>query len=178
MSIIDPPLEAILLRWPYGHGWGDAVWRMLVGSMLRLGATREELDEVWPEFFAGWPTPEVCRNGTPSADAQIALLGDLHRRREKVSTIRRLARVWEQRQPPRAAITSLPGCRAREREAYELFAEHGIEIERLDLQDPDLACWLDLRLSQGWNFDAESEIVNETLERMGLVNDSRGERGS
>lgn len=157
----DPPLEAILLRWPGGHSWEDAIWRMLVGSMLRRGASRDELDAVWPRFFTDWPNPELCRRGTPSADKQIALLDALYGRREKVGTIRRLSRVWEQRRPPEARVTALPGCRLREREAYAVFGEHS--MEPLELSEPDLAGWHSLRLGQGWTFDDETKIVDEVL---------------
>lgn len=157
----DPPLEAILLRWPGGNSWDDAVWRMLVGSMLRLGATRAELDAVWPAFFMAWANPELCAAGVPTSDEQIAVLGDLHARRQKVGIIRRLARVWEQRRPPAARVTSLPGCRIREVEAHQLFAEHAMAGQ--EFAEPEFARWYSLRLGQGWTFDDETQIVMETL---------------
>lgn len=157
----DPPLEAILLRWPGGATWEDAVWRMLVGSQLRRGATRAELDAVWPRFFTGWPNPSVCRVGSPSSDSQIELLDALHGRREKVGTIRRLARVWQQRRPPVARVASLPGCRIREVEAHQLFAEHSMEGQ--EFADSEFGRWYNLRLGQGWTFDDETQIVQDTL---------------
>lgn len=173
---LDPPLEAILLRWPEKR-WPEkrwlsegslidttrhnAIWRMLVGSQLRRGATRAEVDAVWPAFFLNWSGPEQCRVGIPSADEQIAALEPLPGRRQKVGTIRRLARVWEQRRPPEARVASLPGCRQREQEAYAVFAEHS--MRPLELTEPDFARWHALRCSQGWSFEEETAIVKETL---------------
>lgn len=157
----DPPLEALLLRWPGGRTWEDAVWRLLAGSQLRRGTTRAELDAVWPAFFMNWPSPAMCRLGEPPSDHQIELLDALHGRREKVGTIRRLARVWEHRTPPTARVPSLPGCRLRENEAYVLFAEHS--MEPIEFADEELARWHSLRCGQGWSFDDETKIVEAAL---------------
>jgi hypothetical protein len=180
MPEFDPPLEAILLRWPERNielqdsepdeiealekrKRDDAAWCMIAGSILQRGAVDiGALGLKWPAFFDSWPSPAVCASDDPmfaNADQMISWLEGIHGRREKVGMIRRLARVWETRRPPLAGVASLPGCRIREADAYRIFVLH----ENHSSQDPVFSAWVELREHYGWSFEDESVIVEEAL---------------
>lgn len=174
-SPTDPPIEAVVLRWPTedtvqgpGGREGDGVWRAIVASILQQGEVEQsELDKVWPLFFTKWPSHSWCmcagEHGSPTADEMIELLDGIAGRRQKVGIIRRLSRVWDQRHPPQARVMSMPGCKNREDQVWRVFGEHFFEPNPEVFTDPILAAWLELRAREGWDYLDETEVVKEAL---------------